>query len=66
VFNVVKARSTRCSKEQQGDNDDFEQAKALQVQARLLIGLILDQKDKVTAKTRRRGELPRVPEVPKS
>jgi hypothetical protein len=66
VLDEVKTGSSRRSQRQQSERDDFQQAKALQVQARLLIGLILDQKDKVTAKTRRRGELPRVPEVPKS
>ena len=36
VLNVVKAHRPRGGEQQQGDNDDLKQAKALQVQAELL------------------------------
>jgi len=42
VFNVVKAHRARGGEQQQGDNDDLEQAKALQVQAELLAEILED------------------------
>jgi len=53
VLNVVKAHRARGGEQQQGDNDDLEQAKALQVQAELLIASILDQTANLTTQTRR-------------
>ena len=53
VLNVVKAHRARGGEQQQGDNDDLEQAKALQVQAELLIASILDQTANLTTEARR-------------
>ena len=44
------------AEQQQGRGKDLQQAKAMEIQRRLLIQVILDQKEKSTTETRRHGE----------
>jgi len=52
----VKSHRPGRAEQEQGRGEDFQQAKAMEVQRRLLIQFILDQKKNLTTETRRHGE----------
>jgi len=52
----MKSHRPGRAEQQQGRGEDFQQAKAMEVQRRLLIQFILDQKKNLTTEARRHGE----------
>jgi hypothetical protein len=52
----MEAHCSGRAEQQQSRGKYFQQAKALEVQRRLLIQFILDQKENLTTETRRHGE----------
>jgi hypothetical protein len=56
AFDEMKTHRARRAEKQQGRDKYLEQAKAMEVQMRLLIGFILDQKKNLTTETRRHAE----------